>query len=357
MAESVLKYLHVDSDHRDPHESTSKLDIKLGNSVLKSVRRVGVLKASIMNTGHNIHTGHDTVSIGVFAKSSAGTSANVIFDIQIKHQYIQIDSLLIQIDNAIKAYTHPSLFLQNAVRACLFSKTTENHIELKMGAITGGTTGFVTLIAPEGSTPNSLYSMLGFSGSQTVTPGIFEGLIVLDIDGLVGNAKSAYEKASSSDRDKVVVRGGSNSISIIGHDLPSIENPMGFYLTSRDLTGKGSVMRTVNINGSHASVIPDEHICFIPNIANRDQYCHFEAPMVQWHEINGDIQHFDLELRNHKNILFGVDDIGIINEKNHGAIPPFQCTLVFECVQHDESSAEERRLYHIEAYQKGHPTR
>ena len=51
----------------------------------------------------------------------------------------------------------------------------------------------------------------------------------------------------------------------------------------------------------------DDHIVYVPNTADREEYCHYSTKMVEWDDINGDIQHFDIELRNHEDKLFGVD--------------------------------------------------
>ena len=62
---TTYKYLHVDSANRLTHETNSKLTVNFGGLPVENVKRVGVLKAVITNTGHNVYENHDQVKIAV----------------------------------------------------------------------------------------------------------------------------------------------------------------------------------------------------------------------------------------------------------------------------------------------------
>ena len=345
MSSTIYRYLHIDSADRNPHELTSRMDIHLNSHPIKNVKRVGVMKATITNTGHNIHTDHDQLLIGV---KLSGSAVPFAVEIDLDHRYAIITDIVNDINTKLNAYTNAgNTLLQSAVRALTFTAT-NNKIEITVGAL-ATQTAFYAPLARLGTNPNTLWYELGFAAVQQVlTLTIWEQVIVPDI--VVNGDASEFVKASATSTARVIKN---NTHPLKGFHTIQIENPKGFYISSKTLASGGNVFRTRMINNT-AQVDFDEHLIYIPNKASRDEYNHYETNVIEWHELHGDIQNFDVELRNHADKVFSADPEKLESSGDGSAIPPYMMTLVFECVNPNVYQPSHTEAYQSEAYFESH---
>tara|TARA_R110000803_G_scaffold125356_2_gene192996 strand:+ start:120 stop:1136 length:1017 start_codon:yes stop_codon:yes gene_type:complete len=335
----------VDSADRNPHELTSKMDIHFNSHPIKNVKRVGVMKATITNTGHNIHADHDELLIGV---KLSGSPEPYAIDIQLNHRYALITDIVNDINVKIQAFTNASALLQSAVRNMVFTAT-NNKIEITTSALASQTAYYAPLVR-RSANPNTLWYELGFSAvEQVVTIQIWQSLIVPDIH-IVGT-NSAFVKQSAISTARVIKN---NTYTLKGFHTIQIENPKGFYISSKTLTSGGNVFRTRLGENDVAQVDFDDHLIYIPNKASRDEYNHYETNVIEWHELQGDIQNFDVELRNHSDKVFSADPLKLESSGDGSAIPPYMMTLVFECVNQNSFNPTHTQAYQSEAFYEAH---
>jgi hypothetical protein len=95
-------------------------------------------------------------------------------------------------------------------------------------------------------------------------------------------------------------------------------------------------------------------LVYIPNRSDREEYNHYETNFIEWHNVEGNISNFDIELRSSDNIVYAVNPDKIADGHSLSAIPPFTCTLVFECEELNEQRATESTAYEAEGYYKAH---
>jgi len=345
MASTIYRYLHIDSADRNPHELTSRMDIHLNSHPIKNVKRVGVMKATITNTGHNIHDNHDQLLIGVKLSGSATPFA---IEIDLDHRYAIITDIVNDINTKIQAYTNAgNTLLQSAVRALTFTAN-NNKIEITAGVLATQTAFYAPLVRL-GMNPNTLWYELGFASVQQVlTIQVWENVVVPDL--VVNGDASQYVKQTAISTARVIKN---NTYPLKGFYVIQIENPKGFYIASKTLTSGGNVFRT-RINGNTAQVDFDEHLIYIPNKASRDEYNHYETNVIEWHELHGDIQNFDVELRNHADKVFSADAERLESSGDGSAIPPYMMTLVFECVNPNVYQPTHTQAYQSEAWYEAH---
>jgi hypothetical protein len=343
MSSTIYRYIHIDSADRNPHELTSKMDIHLNSHPMKNVKRVGVLKATITNTGHNIHTEHDQLLIGVKLSASAVPYA---VEIDLDHRYAIITDIVNDINAKLQAYTNANASLQTAIRAMVFIAV-NNKIEITAGVISGANAYYAPLVRL-GMNPNTLWYELGYASvQQVVTLQVWEGVIVPDIE--VNGGTSTYVKQSAVSTARVIKN---NTFPLKGFHTIQIENPKGFFLASKTLASGGNVFRTRLGNNNVAQVDFDDHLIYIPNKALRDEYNHFETNVIEWLELHGDLQNFDIELRNHQDKVFSADRLG--SSGDGSAIPPYLVTLIFECVNHNPNQPSHTQAYQSEAWYEAH---
>ena len=346
MASTIYRYLHIDSADRNPHELTSRMDIHLNAHPIKNVKRVGVMKATITNTGHNIHENHDQLLIGV---KLSGSAIPFAVEIDLDHRYAIISDIVNDINIKIQAYTNATnTLLQSAVRALTFTAS-NNKIEITAGVLATQTAFYAPLVRL-GMNPNTLWYELGFASVQQVlTYEVWENVVV---PGLVEDGDtSQYVKQSATSTARVVKN---NTHPLKGFHTIQIENPKGFYISSKTLTSGGNVFRTRLGANSVSQVDFDEHLIYIPNKSTRDEYNHYETNVIEWHELHGDIQNFDVELRNHADKVFSADPLKLESSGDGSAIPPYMMTLVFECVNQNVFQPTNTQAYQSEAWMEAH---
>lgn len=340
---TIYRYIHIDSADRNPHELTSRMDIHLNAHPMKNVKRVGVMKATITNTGHNIHTDHDQLLIGV---KLSGSAVPYAIEIDLDHRYAIITDIVNDINAKIQAYTNAITNLQNAVRALTFVAV-NNKIEITAGVL-ATQNAYYAPIARQGMNPNTLWYELGFASvQQVVSLQLWENLIVPDIE--INGGTSQYVKQTAISTARVIKN---NTHPLKGFHTIQIENPKGFYLASKTLASGGNVFRTRLSNNDVAQVDFDDHLIYIPNKAVRDEYNHYETNVIEWLELQGDIQNFDIELRNHADKVFQADRLE--SSGDGSAIPPYLVTLVFECVNQNPYNPTHTQAYQSEAWYEAH---
>jgi len=344
MASTIYRYLHIDSADRNPHELTSRMDIHLNSHPIKNVKRVGVMKATITNTGHNIHADHDQLLIGV---KLSGSAVPYAIEIDLDHRYAIITDIVNDINAKIQAYANANTNLQNAVRALTFTAV-NNKIEISAGVLATQTAYYAPLVRL-GMNPNTLWYELGFASVQQVfSLQLWENVIVPDIE--VNGATSEFVKQTATSTERVIKN---NTYPLKGFFVIQIENPKGFYIASKTLASGGNVFRT-RLSGEVSQVDFDDHLVYIPNKASRDEYNHYETNVIEWHELHGDIQNFDVELRNHADKVFSADPDKLESSSDGSAIPPYMMTLVFECVNQNVYQPTHTQAYQSEAWYESH---
>jgi hypothetical protein len=238
--------------------------------------------------------------------------------------------------------------MQEAVRALSFAVDLEtNKVSMIAGAISGGEQAFYAPLIDSINRANTLWDELGFTKYlQTSQPALF----VADAQGI--SLTSTRVKQSTDDANNILP--GGQNIEMIANHVFQIENPMGFFIASSKLTAGGNVMKT-RINSSGVGQVDhDDHLVYIPNKAKRDEYNFYETNVIEWHEIHGDIQNFDLELRSHKDKPFIVDPSRVGGGGSHSGTPPFMVTLIFECTQVNIIHPTQTEQYVKEAWKLAH---
>ena len=345
----IYRYLHLDSSHRNPHEKTSQMQVHLNSHTIKNCNRVGVMKASITNTGHNVHSNHDQLTFAIYIKGSPVVFINITLD----HKYYTILEIVNEINRKISLFTDASsATLQSAVRNLVFT-VENNKIEISVSTVAGAVVFYTPIVDSIGN-PNTLWYDLGFSEVTQVIPGITYEQTILPtlVQSLTPETSVFVKQNNQSQQATITSKASYTAIKLKGERVVKIENTKGFYLASRSLTSGGNVFKSkVNSDGI-AQVDYNDNLLFIPNVANRDEYNHFEVNMVEWHELHGDIQNFDIELRNHQNQVFSVDNI---TDSSHGsAIPPYTVTLIFECVNDNPYQPTHTPSYQAESWFEAH---
>ena len=107
MSGTTYKYLHVDSHNRLTHETNSKITVNFGGLPIENIKRVGVLKATITNTGHNVYENHDQVKIAV--RLAAGVT---YVELTLDHDYYTIAQMVTALNAKIQAYTNATAVVQ-----------------------------------------------------------------------------------------------------------------------------------------------------------------------------------------------------------------------------------------------------
>ena len=357
MSEPFYKYLHIDSGDRNEHETSSHMDIHLAANPITNIKRVGVLKASITNTGHNVFFNHDSVEIGIKLNGASDPTAHAVL-FTLPHQYYTITNLITELNAQIQAYTNVSNpNLQIAVRNIVFSSF-EDPVSLtdkiKMTATAhseAGVEAFYSLIVRKMSIPNSILPELGFHSDQTVSEIVWRRMASnIDTGSLL------YVKTASASAKKVILGSDVSSSPnyILANHTYRIENMKGYYFASKALTAGGNVMKT-SINSNGVGIVEhDDHLVYIPNKSNRDEYNHYETNIVEWHEVNADIQNFDFELRSDADKVISIKESNVEDPGAGSAIPPFTATLIFECSRTSFIHPDESRAAQSEAFFLAH---
>ena len=355
MANMYYRYLHIDSADRNPHNHSARMDIHLMGNAITNCKRVAVIKASITNTGHNIYDGKDSVHFGIYVTSvAAGVEHSHIIQLSVPQGYHSIAETVLALNNSKNAYTNESAKVQNSVRALNFT-IVSGKIKITAGAISGSSCFYVPLV-PSGDKPNTIWEDLGVTTmTQTATFDTWLNEISYDIENgfIINGTGGQFIKQNAASNLIGIQNNVDNVISIQASHLPKIENPKGFYFSSSTLTSKNNALETIKLQDM-LQLNHSEHLVYIPNRSDREEYNHYETNFVEWHNIEGTIQNFDIELRSSDNILYQVNPDKLADGHSLSAIPPFTCTLCFECQELNETVASNSMTYAAEGYFKAH---
>ena len=347
MSGTTYKYLHVDSHNRLTHETNAKITVNFGGLPIENIKRVGVLKATITNTGHNVYENHDQVKIAV--RVAAGVTYVVL---TLDHDYYTIAQMVTALNAKLQAYTNATAVVQTAVRDLLFAETAGEEVEIKVKtspATVADTDVSYSLIADHlTDQANTLLYELGFDKSrQTLDPNRYADYLAVDLHDtshygtLILPSQNFYGRIFYQPHSV-----GSRPTSLTAFHRYVIENTKGFYLCSSALTSGGNVLKAQVIGNGRATVQHDDHLVFIPNKALRDQYNHYETNVIEWVDVYGDLQTFDLEIRSHSDKPL-TSSVG-------SAAPPFVCTIIFECASEVNKFGADSMAYEREAYLEAH---
>ena len=347
MSGTTYKYLHVDSHNRLTHETNAKITVNFGGLPIENIKRVGVLKATITNTGHNVYENHDQVKIAV--RVAAGVTYVVL---TLDHDYYTIAQMVTALNAKLQAYTNATAVVQTAVRDLLFAETAGEEVQIKVKtspATVADTDVSYSLIADHlTDQANTLLYELGFDKSrQTLDPNRYADYLTGDLHHtshygtLILPSQNFYGRIFYQPHSV-----GSRPTSLTAFHRYVIENTKGFYLCSSTLTSGGNVLKAQVIGNGRATVQHDDHLVFIPNKALRDQYNHYETNVIEWVDVYGDLQTFDLEIRSHSDKPL-TSSVG-------SAAPPFICTLIFECETQPNQFGADSLAYEREAYLEAH---
>jgi hypothetical protein len=347
MSGTTYKYLHVDSHNRLTHETNSKITVNFGGLPIENIKRVGVLKATITNTGHNVYENHDQVKIAV--RVAAGVQYVVL---TLDHDYYTIAQMVTALNAKLQAYTNATAVVQTAVRDLLFAETAGEEVEIKVKTspdTVADTDVSYSLIADHlTDQANTLLYELGFDKTrQTFDPNRYADYLAADLHDtshygtLILPSQNFYGRIFYQPKST-----DTRPTSLTAFHRYVIENTKGFYLCSSALTSGGNVLKAQVIGNGRAIVQHDSHLVFIPNKALRDQYNHYETNVIEWVDVYGDLQTFDLEIRSHSDKPL-TSSVG-------SAAPPFVCTLIFETESEVNKFGADSLAYAREAYLEAH---
>jgi hypothetical protein len=347
MAITQYKYLHIDSSNRLTHETNSKLMINFGGMPLVNVKRVAVLKCAITNTHHNVYQNHDSVELNV--RLSAGENR---VKLTIEHGYYTITEIISALNTKLQEYTNANATLQTAVRDLEFLETTGEKVKIKVkdspATPANSHISYALICDHLTDRPNTLLLELGFDKTfQTFDPNRYADYMNEDLHDtahygqLILPSQNFYGRLFYQPNS-----GDSRPTSLEANHRYIIENAKGFYLCSSDLTAGGNVLKTQISGTGRATVAHDDHLLFIPNKALRDEYNLYESNVLEWIDVSGDIQTFDLEIRTHTDkVLFSTSG---------SSAPPFLATLIFEFETEKAVFGTDTLVYKREAYLEAH---
>ena len=347
MATTQYKYLHVDSSNRLTHETNSKLMVNFGGLPLENVKRVAVLKCAITNTHHNVYQSHDSVEFNV--RLSTGETR---VKLTVEHGYYTIAEIISALNTKLQAYTNANATLQTAVRDLEFVETAGEKVKIKVkdtpATVANTDVSYALICDHLTDHPNTLLLELGFDKTyQTFDPSRYADYMNEDLHDtahygqLILPSQNFYGRLFYQPNS-----GDSRPTSLEANHRYIIENAKGFYLCSSDLTAGGNVLKTQILGNGRASVAHDDHLLFIPNKALRDEYNLYESNVLEWIDVPGDIQTFDLEIRTHTD--------KVLYSTSGASAPPFLATLIFECETERAVFGTDTLAYHREAYLEAH---
>ena len=352
MATTQYKYLHVDSQNRLTHETNSKVNVNFGGLPIENIKRVGVVKATITNTGHNVFEGHDQVKIAVRI-GNAYEYATFTLD----HDYYTLTQMLTALNTKVQAYTNSDGVRQQAVRDLRFEETADEKVEIKFydsrGTPSSTEVSYALIVDHKTDRPNTLLLELGFDkSSQTLDPDRYTqdymtGNLHRPTNAIVRPSQYFGTQLWYNYADGTPADHGKDKLE--AHNRYTSENTKGFYLCSQALTAGGNVLKAQVTGNGRAVVQHDDHLVFIPNKALRDEYNQYETNVIEWVDVYGDLHTFDLEVRNHL-------DKPLVSTNNSAtsASPPFLATLIFECETERAVFGTDTLAYHREAYLEAH---
>lgn len=345
---TTYKYLHVDTSNRLTHETNSKLTVNFGGMPIENVKRVGVLKAAITNTGHNVYENHDQVKIAV--RISTGEH---FVTLTLAHGYYTITEMVSALNTQLQAYTNSNSTVQTAVRDLeFFENTTLDKVVIRVKSSTSTTAdtavSYALIADHKTDQANTLLFELGFDKThQTLDPSRYTDYLAGDLHSTTHYGTIILPSQNFNGRLFFFPNSGdSRPTSLTAFHRYVTENAKGFYLCSQGLTAGGNVLKAQVIGNGRASVQHDDHLVFIPNKALRDEYNYYETNVIEWVDVMGDIQTFDLEIRTHTDKTL-TSTVG-------SAAPPFLATLVFECENRQNVFGADSLQYQQEAWYEAH---
>ena len=346
------RYLSVDSQNRLTHETNAKVNVNFGGLPIENIKRVGVVKATITNTGHNVFSGMDEVKIAVRI-GNASEFATFTLD----HDYYTLTQMLTALNTKVQAYTNSDGVRQQAVRDLRFEETADEKVEIKFydsrGTPSSTEVSYALIVDHKTDRPNTLLLELGFDkSSQTLDPDRYTqdymtGNLHRPTNAIVRPSQYFGTQLWYNYADGTPADHGKDKLE--AHNRYTSENTKGFYLCSQALTAGGNVLKAQVTGNGRAVVQHDDHLVFIPNKALRDEYNQYETNVIEWVDVYGDLHTFDLEVRNHL-------DKPLVSTNNSAtsASPPFICTLIFECETERAVFGTDTLAYHREAYLEAH---
>ena len=347
MATTTYKYLHVDSSNRLTHETNAKLTVNFGGLPIENIKRVGVLKATITNTNMNIYEGNDEVKIAVRLASGA-----TYVTLTIDHAYYTLTELLAALNAKLQAYTNGTAAVQTAVRDLEFDETTDEQVRIKVKnnpATTADTDVSYALIADHLShTANTLWYELGFDKTkQTLHQTRYDDYLAGNLHDTTHYGQLILPSQNFSGRIFYQPNtGDTRPTQLFAFHKYVIENASGFNICSQALTSGGNVLKAQVIGNGQASVQHDDILVSISNKALRDEFNHYEANVIEWQNVYGDLNSFDLEIKSHGGKSF-TSSVG-------SASPPFKCVFIFECETRPNVFGADSLRYTQEAFNEAH---
>jgi hypothetical protein len=347
MATTIYKYLHVDSTNRLTHENNAKLTVNFGGLPIENIKRVGILKATITNTNMNIYEGNDEVKIAV--RLASGTT---YVTLTIGHAYYTLTELLAALNAKLQEYTNGTPAVQTAVRDLEFDETTDEQVRIKVKnnpGTTADTDVSYALIADHLShTANTLWYELGFDKTkQTLHQTRYDDYLAGNLHDTTHYGQLILPSQNFSGRIFYQPNTGDNRpTQLFAFHKYVIENASGFNICSQALTSGGNVLKAQVIGNGQASVQHDDILVSISNKALRDEFNHYEASVIEWQNVYGDLNSFDLEIKSHGGKSF-TSSVG-------SASPPFKCVFIFECETRPNVFGADSLRYTQEAFNEAH---
>ena len=345
---TTYKYLHVDTSNRLTHETNAKLNVNFGGLPIENVKRVGVLKAAITNTGHNVYENHDQVKIAV--RISSGEH---FVTLTLDHDYYTITEMISTLNTKLQAYTNSNSTVQSAVRDLeFFEDTTLDKVVIRVKSSTSTTAdtavSYALIADHKTDQANTLLFELGFDKThQTLDPSRYTDYLAGDLHSTTHYGTIILPSQNFNGRLFFFPNSGdSRPTSLTAFHRYVTENAKGFYICSRTLTAGGNVLKAQVIGNGRATVQHDDHLVFIPNKALRDEYNYYETNVIEWVDVQGDLQTFDLEIRTHTDKPL-TSTVG-------SAAPPFLATLIFECETKQNVFGADSLAYQQEAWYEAH---
>ena len=257
---TTYKYLHVDSANRLTHETNSKLTVNFGGLPVENVKRVGVLKAVITNTGHNVYENHDQVKIAV--RISTGEH---FVTLTLDHGYYTITEMISALNTKLQAYTNSNDTVQKAVRDLEFVETADEKVQIKVKASTSTPTNtavsYALIADHKTDQPNTLLFELGFDKThQTLDPSRYTDYLAGDLHSTTHYGTIILPSQNFNGRLFFFPNSGdSRPTSLTAFHRYITENAKGFYLCSQGLTAGGNVLKAQVIGNGRATVQHDDH--------------------------------------------------------------------------------------------------
>ena len=361
------KYVVIDSSKENHNAVTAKFNVQVPHGITNA-SRVCVKSFSMPNTIHNIYGDLGKVRFVEFYRPSGTDWIYQIYQFNLDVGYTETSSVITAIQNKFLNASgteiiresdssntlkqiNPSTGADYADTFTTVTISTDSSTYLNTLTVSSGTQDKAFALLVESQNEHTIWESLGFDKRGIMKESDI-GLALLNLGTLpagVGATPELIESVFSTDPQKMYVRGCKASGSTASRTISAThagthENHNGIYIASKALGNDTLVSK------AHDDSVMVAHNSDVLQYLNNDvakyAYLTYHTDVPMWNILTKkDIYNFDIEIRDHKGILYP-----------RNAIADFVLVLMFETLEEIEYNKDEFIAYNQLGYRLGHPT-